>query len=419
MARDSTKSTKELILDAAFSFYEEPVFKDFSMRELAAKVGVSKPAIYRHFDGKEAVIAAMENRVFDTMASYLQNISKDVQSSKLPLASLIDYFIEHPCYINYFLYQFSSEKNYEKHIFESLFARNVVLAAGYDSLKSYENVISADAQFLMRQSYVGTSIFFFVKALEILRKQGKIVGVPENYAQKLVDFLLAGFNGSTVEGDFFHLAEISPERTAELQKLCSIDESMLPAENRIFVALANVIRKYKPSGVTVERIADELNMAKSSLYEYFENKNQMVKQLVNNEIALFQTIVNENGVEAANFTEYLFILVWTEFEYFSKRPSLIPICGWLLMLNDKTFEERKQKLDEEDCNELQNPWESRIPSEVERPDLGVAYLPRGLIHWVGVLPIAFFIQAVDKGWSDEKQREGISILLDFIMNGVK
>ena len=251
----------------------------------------------------------------------------------------------------------------------------------------------------------------------IADKQGKIVGVPENYAQKLVDFLLAGFNGSTVEGDFFHLAEISPERTAELQKLCSIDESMLPAENRIFVALANVIRKYKPSGVTVERIADELNMAKSSLYEYFENKNQMVKQLVNNEIALFQTIVNENGVEAANFTEYLFILVWTEFEYFSKRPSLIPICGWLLMLNDSSFNEQKQR--SEQCDTIENPWEKRIPDRVVHPDLGFAYSARVLVHWLGVLPIALFIQMTDKGWNEEKQRQGIEILTDFIMNGVK
>ncbi|MBQ9205248.1 MAG: TetR/AcrR family transcriptional regulator [Treponema sp.] len=417
MARDTTKSTKELILDAAFSFYEEPVFKDFSMRELAAKVGVSKPAIYRHFDGKEAVIAAMENRVFDTMADYLAKMGGDVQASKLPLASLIDFFIENPCYINYFWYQFSSEKNYEKHIFESLFARNVVLAHGYETLANYEKIVSEHPTFLVKQSYVGTSIFFFVKAVEILRKQGKVTSEPKNHAKNLVEFLASGLRASTEEGDFLHPAAISDSRKQELKKLCSIGEGVLPPENRIFVALANVIRKFKPAGVTVERIADELNMAKSSLYEYFENKNQMVKQLVNNEIALLQTIVNENSVEAANFTEYMFILIWTEFEYFSKRPSLIPICGWLLMLNDSSFNEQKQR--SEQCDTIENPWEKRIPDRVVRPDLGFAYSARVLVHWLGVLPIALFIQMTDKGWNEEKQRQGIEILTDFIMNGVK
>ena len=387
------------------------------MRELAAKVGVTKPAIYRHFDGKEAVIAAMENCVFDTLANYLSKMSGDMQASKLSLASLIDFFIKNTCYINYFLYQFSSEKNYEEHIFESLFARNVVLTHGYDSLASYEKLVSEQPQFLVKQNYVGTSIFFFVKAVEILRKQGKIAVESKNYAQNFVEFLASGLRASTEEGDFLHPAVISDERKAELKKICSLEEGVLPPENRIFVALANVIRKFKPSGVTVERIADELNMAKSSLYEYFENKNQMVKQLVNNEIAFLQTIVNENSVEAANFTEYMFVLIWTEFEYISKRPSLIPICGWLLMLNDSSFNEQKQR--SEQCGTIENLWEKRIPDRISRPDLGFVYPARILVQWLGILPIALFVQMTDKGWNEEKQRQGIGILTDFILNGVK
>ena len=55
------KSTKQLILEAAFSFYRRPWDQEFSMSQLAAKVGISKTAIYRHFKNREAVLEAMKD----------------------------------------------------------------------------------------------------------------------------------------------------------------------------------------------------------------------------------------------------------------------------------------------------------------------------------------------------------------------
>ena len=53
---ENLKPTKELILDAAFSFLEQPRYTSFSMNELAEKVGITKPAIYRHFKNKEVLL---------------------------------------------------------------------------------------------------------------------------------------------------------------------------------------------------------------------------------------------------------------------------------------------------------------------------------------------------------------------------
>ncbi|MBO6219536.1 MAG: TetR/AcrR family transcriptional regulator, partial [Treponema sp.] len=79
----NSKPTKELILDAAFSFLERPFFSSFSMNELAAKVGISKPAIYRHFKNKDDLLDAMENRIVDNMADLLKDIaSKDFETTK-------------------------------------------------------------------------------------------------------------------------------------------------------------------------------------------------------------------------------------------------------------------------------------------------------------------------------------------------
>lgn len=47
------------ILDAALAVFAERGYKGGSMRDIAARVGVSEPALYRHFPGKEALFLAL------------------------------------------------------------------------------------------------------------------------------------------------------------------------------------------------------------------------------------------------------------------------------------------------------------------------------------------------------------------------
>lgn len=47
------------ILDAALEVFGEKGYDGGSMREIASKVGVSEPALYRHFSGKEAIFLGL------------------------------------------------------------------------------------------------------------------------------------------------------------------------------------------------------------------------------------------------------------------------------------------------------------------------------------------------------------------------
>lgn len=59
---------KQLILDAAAELMAERGFHDVGMAEIGAAAGVSGSAIYRHFEGKAAVLVAMFDRVIDDLA---------------------------------------------------------------------------------------------------------------------------------------------------------------------------------------------------------------------------------------------------------------------------------------------------------------------------------------------------------------
>ena len=411
---ENPKPTKELILDAAFSFLVEPRFSTFSMNELAAKVGISKPAIYRHFKNKEAVLAAMEMRVIDGMEEYLCRLNPDsAQDVQVPLAGLIDYFIKNPAYINYIIAQMSSTANYEAQIFKNLWDRNIPFVKRHSSNDSYLQELRHDVSGLSRHVFSGMTIFFFVKVFERLYRCGEIARMPENLSQHIVDLMLGGLSGTTSKDDFMHPCPLSEERKAEIISLCKISPETFPKENRIFTALANVIEKYKMTGVTVERIAAELNMAKSSLYEYFDNKNEMVRTLIKKELAILQTIIVENSAEAKSFTEYVYILMLSELEYFLHRPSIIPISGWLLMGGTDIHDDGKS-----DAECKNSPWELRLPERIIQPDLGCPYSPEVITGWIKCLPVAFLIEAKGKKINREKCMEAFMLTIDFILNGI-
>ncbi|WP_020613825.1 TetR/AcrR family transcriptional regulator [Sediminispirochaeta bajacaliforniensis] len=57
---DKQKRRKEEIIETAFRVWSESLFKKTSLSAVAARMGISKTALYRYFSGKEALLLAME-----------------------------------------------------------------------------------------------------------------------------------------------------------------------------------------------------------------------------------------------------------------------------------------------------------------------------------------------------------------------
>ena len=63
--------TRSQLISAARDLYLESGPLDFSLREVARRVGVSAPAVYRHFEGKDDLLAAACTQGFLVFSSYL------------------------------------------------------------------------------------------------------------------------------------------------------------------------------------------------------------------------------------------------------------------------------------------------------------------------------------------------------------
>jgi AcrR family transcriptional regulator len=91
--------TKERILQESRELLREKGIAGFSMRGVAERVGVTATALYRHFEDKDALLAALLEQGFLTFGSYLMR----ALAGKTPMDRLrragyayFDFALEHP-----------------------------------------------------------------------------------------------------------------------------------------------------------------------------------------------------------------------------------------------------------------------------------------------------------------------------------
>ena len=65
--------TNDDIIKAAFKVWGQKLYRTTSLTEIAQELGVSKPALYRHFKDKDALLDAMYTAYFDDCAGFIKN----------------------------------------------------------------------------------------------------------------------------------------------------------------------------------------------------------------------------------------------------------------------------------------------------------------------------------------------------------
>lgn len=80
------------ILDAALAVFGDKGYEGGTMREIAAQVGVSEPAIYRHYESKEAILADIVATAGDRIAGEMRKGLGDVNGTNI--VPMLHAFIE-------------------------------------------------------------------------------------------------------------------------------------------------------------------------------------------------------------------------------------------------------------------------------------------------------------------------------------
>lgn len=100
MATDRKARTREAILDAAYSLVARMGVRRTTFEDVATKAGLSRQTLYRYFDGKDDLIAALMDRESERFLAALHRVAPDGGTLSDALSSglsfTFDYMMTHP-----------------------------------------------------------------------------------------------------------------------------------------------------------------------------------------------------------------------------------------------------------------------------------------------------------------------------------
>ncbi|MCI1208796.1 MAG: TetR/AcrR family transcriptional regulator [Treponema sp.] len=406
MMNSKNISTKDLILDTVFSLQSEDFFSKISLSKIAERVGISKTAIFRHFKNKDELMSEAESRLFDIVADLLLDVQdqlgeKDSTIEKVfvSVCRVVSYFMEHTTYFLYLLKLAVASQNFETRFVLEMKNRGIrELITFYSKVDETGNFVIFDKRMYVRYIYAFSRTAFILLACS---KNSCSAGSVAEKAESFTTFLFNGFGHRTVS--------ISEQRRKVLDETCRIDAENFPEENRIFLALASVIGKAGVTGITIQKLADELGLAKSSLYSYFSNKNELIRSLIAEEFSLLMDTVKEKEKAALNFYEMIYIRLRVFMTFFILRPSIIPVSGWLrLSCDTASLKEafRSKKITGEDA-EFRKLLDEKIPGEKEFS-----------FGWFMSIPVTLYIQGRTHEFTNEDLQQAVTEVYGFIECGI-
>lgn len=125
---NNDENTKEKIIDVAIECFGELGYNGTSMRLIAEKCGVSKPAIYYYFPDKERLFTGIVEFVTQKLQSQLENIKNSNKNAREKLEDIL-------------LSRFQPHKNrvIMRRFINSIFTSGVKMNMHFDHRKMFES----------------------------------------------------------------------------------------------------------------------------------------------------------------------------------------------------------------------------------------------------------------------------------------
>ena len=311
----------QLIIDTAFKVWGENSFYNTSLSSLADALGMSKPAIYRYFKNKDALLQAMKD---DFILKYKALLAKSNSSALLSLNELIVEYTEIPVKF------FAENYNYYRFFVLILINMNKNFESLFDEIKeNNENFLSP----ALLQKYGFSEIDSLSISGFILSVSGFLLNQylfsKKLYSKKEINQILKAIRYISRNGLAGYNIKNRHTNYTEVERISAISKNDVLPFNKIFTAVSEVIADKGIWNTTVDAIAEHLKMSKSSLYFYFDNKEQMIQDVIGSERDRLNELIMERIVKFESYEEQFYCIFYVMSSYFLLKPSIFTIMNWL------------------------------------------------------------------------------------------
>ncbi|MDR3249203.1 MAG: TetR/AcrR family transcriptional regulator [Treponema sp.] len=332
--------TRADIVQAAFRAWGRAFYKNTSLSGVAKELGVSKPALYRHFCGKQALLEAMYESFFDDYAAFVKATYEQASKTtgyKEAMAAIarimMDFYARNVyAFIFSLVYVYGDRRmgNTE----EQLVKRGVDMSVFYrmeGELKAFPPLVIHGA--------IATLTFSMARFHKLGQPGGTInQGFPGEPVQALspseaaIEAEISLVDCIISNGIGFQKQEIEDLDYGALEQQVS-GTGIHIEENKLLHSVAEAVAGAGPWDVSMGMVAHRSGLSKSGLYAHFKNKHDMLAQLFVTEMDRIIDFAEESMKGSTVAAERLYLAIFSICDYLRSRPDILIALDWLRTRN--------------------------------------------------------------------------------------
>ncbi|MBB6481058.1 TetR/AcrR family transcriptional regulator [Spirochaeta isovalerica] len=297
---------KEEIIDTAFKVWQLNCFTSTSLNDIAESLGMTKQAIYRYFKGKSGLISEMSSRITDHYRSNFRDFRRIAETESRDqivrefIRNQIEFFRNHSEYLSFLISKIRLADEGRRNFIEVIAEQTGYLQKELDVKPSAVN-------------YILNLIVFYI-FIDSLKSTEELTG-------RIYTLVTEGFGTEL-------LAKPSdPERLLRENR---IPENDMTEENKVLQSISEVVMEEGPHNASLDKIAKRAGMTKSSLYFYFNNKEEMITETINRQTEAFTEYYFEKISAYEEVGDQLFAHFVLTASMTIERPKTVSMIHWFI-----------------------------------------------------------------------------------------
>ncbi|MDR1867200.1 MAG: TetR/AcrR family transcriptional regulator [Treponema sp.] len=298
--------TRNDIIQAAFRVWGADLYHATSLSKLADSLQISKSALYRYFNNKQALIESMCDCFFEEYNAYIQPYyDKATKNSDKK---------EKYCIISHANIEYCL-RNREKFVFSLMYIYKRIYL---NEITSFPQKWFTDIQ---KFWFLDGTIESYCVMITVISLSVYFHKYIQDYSEDSINMYINCAKQKIMYGIALN------EETIDAFNYDHLEHTIITVQHdenkELFHAVATEIANSGLFQASMQDIADRMGLSKSSLYSHYSSKESMIKQFFITEFEQINRCINEGVHATERSDEQLYAALYSVSEYFRSWPELL------------------------------------------------------------------------------------------------
>jgi AcrR family transcriptional regulator len=315
---------KKEIIDTAFRVWGRDYYRKTSLSQLAKELKVSKPALYRHFLSKKALIDAMAECFFDDFSAAVRADFEKAHNSDDPDEGIFLIIQSIACFFaqNAYILLFTLINIYDRNLDGRTISDHIKIR-GADMNTLYQNIKNKYSSNPSLVKLIFATLILYMTNFHRINNS-----FEKQPSAEQIKSVISSIYSMIKKGLDFDANKTGALDFEKLEK--QVEATFQKTEiEPLFKAVAEAVAEAGPWDASMDMVAKRMGLSKSSLYGHFKNKKDMLRRLFLSEFTRIMEFARQGLKLSEDTAEQLYLGIYSIAVYLRSRPEILIAMDWI------------------------------------------------------------------------------------------